>query len=163
VPADGRYAVRVDYVIPALTVIRARQVRAEIYPRLAAGAADAATAARGRLVFTTFAPADAGAGVPGDSHVALTVGTEEPGRSLAGAGPGMGLRTKPDVLARGVVAVNGKAIAGPAVSAGYVGGIAACVRGTGATAVAALREQLEAARGGPLVLPKSWVESLPQK
>jgi hypothetical protein len=163
VPADGRYAVRVDYHIPALTVIRARQVKAEIYPRLTVAAADAATAAKGRVVFATFAPADASVGVPGESHVALTIGTEEPGLALTGAGPGMGLRTKPDVLARGVVDVNGKAIAGPAVSAGYVGGIAACVRGTGATAVAALREQLEGARGGPIVLPKSWVESLPKK
>jgi hypothetical protein len=163
VPADGRYAVRVDYSVPALTVIRARQVKTEIYPRLTVGAADAATAANGRIVFTTFAPADAGAGVPGDSHVALTVGTEEPGLSLTGAGPGMGLRIKPDVLARGVVEVNGKATAGPAVSAGYVGGIAACVRGTGATAVGVLRQQLEGSRGGSIVLPKEWVEALPKK
>lgn len=160
IPADGRYVVRVEYGIPALKVIRARQLKAEIYPRLVVETADAA---KGRVVFSTFAPADAGVGVPGDSHVALTVGSEEPGISLGGAGPGVSLRTKPNVLARGTVEVNGKWYAGPAVSAGFIGGVAADVRGTGATAVAALREQLTANPGGSLVLPKEWLDSLPTR
>ena len=75
----------------------------------------------------------------------------------------MGLRTKPDVLARGVIDINGRAIAGPAVAAGYIGGIAACVRGTGATATAALREQLAPSLGKSLVLPKEWIDALPKK
>ncbi len=163
IPSEGRYVVRIEYGVPALKVIRARQVKAEIYPRLVVEAADAATAAKGRTIFSTFAPADPGAGVPGDSHVAVTVGCIEPDLSVGGAGPGMGLRTKPDMLALGTVDVNGKMIAGPAVSAGYIGGIAACVRGTGATAIAVLREQLIAKRGEAIVLPKSWLDLLPAK
>jgi hypothetical protein len=163
VPAAGRYAVRVDCGIVAIKVIRARQTKAEVYPRIVVEAADAATAAKGRVTFATFAPTDPGAGVPADSHVALTVGTEEPGLTLFGAGPSMGLRSKPDFLARGVIEVNGKALAGPAVAAGYAGGLAASVRGTGVTAVTTLRDQLISARGKPIVLPKAWVETLPGK
>jgi hypothetical protein len=75
----------------------------------------------------------------------------------------MGLRTKPDFLARGVIDVNGKVYAGPAVAAGFVGGMAADARGTGATAVVTLREQLAGSRGKPIVLPKTWLDTLPAK
>jgi hypothetical protein len=163
IPTEGRYVVRVEYGIPALKVIRARKVKAEIYPRLVVEAADVATAAKGRVMFSTFAPTDAGVGIPGDSQIALTVGCEEPGLALTGAGAGMDLRTKPDLLARGTIEVNGKRVAGPAVSAGYVGGIAAAVRGTGAASIAVLRQELTATRGRAIVLPKSWLETLQPK
>lgn len=158
IPADGRYAVRVEYGVSGLKVIRARQVSAEVYPRLVVEPADPATAAKGRTTFATFAPADPGAGVPADSHVAITVGSEESGLTVGGAGPSMGLRTKPDLLARGVIDVGGKPVAGPAVAAGYVAGIAASIRSTGANPATVLKNF--ESPGTAVVVPKVWLDSI---
>ncbi|MGL6094410.1 MAG: hypothetical protein ACRC7O_01240, partial [Fimbriiglobus sp.] len=72
IPADGVYALRVERApVPPDRFGRPRA--ADLRPRVVLQLADA-DAARGRAVFTTFAPQAVGVGIAGDSPAAVTVG-----------------------------------------------------------------------------------------
>ncbi|MGL6094338.1 MAG: hypothetical protein ACRC7O_00870, partial [Fimbriiglobus sp.] len=76
-----------------------------------------------------------------------------------GAGPGVTLRVKPDLLTAGVIGVPGGAGAGSGMSAAFVGGAATSVLSAGVRApditAALLRNP-----GVPLVLPTEWLTRL---
>lgn len=160
----GVYALRVDRGLDASGLPPASQVSAELRPRLTVELADPAQAAKGRVVFDTYSSQAAGVGIPGDSPAAIAVGTADPSApskptSLTGVGPGVVLGVKPDVLTHGVIEVNGSAVGGTGVAAGYAGGLAACL----ISANVRPNELVKAfglKPGTPLVLPAEWVRSL---
>jgi hypothetical protein len=161
IPADGVYALRVeagpgyDYPLPAL------QRDGELNPRLVIENLD--PAAKGRPVFRTFTTPSAGVGVPADSPAALTVGVlgpdGRPAGTLTGAGPGVQLRTKPDVLVGGVWMTDRGGASGTAVSAALAAGTAASLRSAGVRA-ADLHRSIGLEPGRPLVLPAEWLATL---
>ena len=145
-PADGVYAVALDGR-PYQDPLAAQRREGELYPRLVV-TGDGKT----RPVFRTFAAPAAGVGVPGDSPAAVTVGLSA-GGTLTAAGPGVGLRVKPDVLAPG---------GGSGEAAGLVGGAAASLLSAGVRVDALLRA-VEARAGQELKLPAEWLATLPPR
>jgi hypothetical protein len=163
IPTDGVYALRLEGGLETESLLPALRHTVEIHPRVVVEASDPASAAKGRPVFRTFAPVAVGVGIPGGSPGALTVGILGPnGRptgTLLGAGPGVQLRTKPDLLAGGAATVGGTSAAGSGVSAAFVGGAAACLRSAGARASDLIRT-LGLHEGDALVIPQPWLDSL---
>lgn len=162
VPAAGRYALRVEGRTSAEGGLPVLNRTIEVQPRLFVR--NLAADAPGRVVFATFAPKAAGVGVPGDSPAALTIefaagpdGTIPGG--LTGAGPGVTLRAKPDLLAPGVIVVNGVGAAGSGIAAGYAAGISASLVSAGARPPNLIRT-IGIRPGAPLVLPVEWLQSL---
>ncbi len=149
IPADGRYALRVEGKLAAHTLAATNRSTFELRPRLYATFAGGA--APGRLAFATFAPTESGVAIPGDARAAITVGI---GGGLAGSGPGILLGRKPDVF------VNG--LASPAAATGIVAGAAACLAEAGVSANFALR-LLTPNPGETLKVPTEWIQSLPAK
>jgi hypothetical protein len=150
VPEDGRYAVLLegrelyDHRLPALK----REL--QVNPRVLAEFVDGP----GRPVFASFVTVGAGVGVAGDARSAVTVAAAgEPG--LTGAGPGVALLAKPDLLADGTV---GGSVRGNGVAAGFAGGALATLIGSGAPATDLLRAT-GITPGGPLVIPDGWLRS----
>lgn len=158
IPSDGIYAVRIEgrtkyeFSLPVL------QPKLEIYPRVVAEPADPASAAKGRPVFRTYVTAKAGVGTPGDSPAAVTVGVANNGSQI-GAGPGVALRVKPDLYAPGKLTNDGVTGEGPAISAGFTGGAAACLLSAGVRA-SDLTKTVGVNPGQPLVLPEAWLKHL---
>jgi hypothetical protein len=149
VPADGVYAVRVETGTVFTDPIPAQRFGGEISPRLVVTALDAT-----RPALRTFTHPAAGVGVPGDSSAAVAVGTTA-GGTLTGAGPGVTLRPKPDLL--GPPAVAG--VEGPAAAAGLAGGAAASLLSAGVR-VSDLQRAVGLEPGKPLVLPREWLSRL---
>ncbi len=162
-PADGVYALRVEGRPSFESVLTDQQQRAEIYPRLVVEPADGATAAKGRPTLATFRTNAAGVGQPGDAPGAVTIGIRGPdGRPtgmLTGAGPGVQLRTKPDLLASGSIAVSGHGGTGVGVAAGFAAGVAASLRSAGVRATD-LVTSIGLEPGAALVLPQTWLGTL---
>jgi hypothetical protein len=163
IPTDGVYALRLEGGLETESLLPALRHTLEIHPRVVVEASDPASAAKGRPVFRTFAPLAVGVGIPGDSPGALTVGIlgadGQPVGTLLGAGPGVQLRTKPDLLAGGTVTVAGTSATGSAVAAAFVGGAAISLRSAGARASDLIRT-LGLDEGDALVLPLPWLASL---
>lgn len=162
VPTEGVYSLRVEggaafeYQLPAL-----RQ-KVEVTPRILIEAADDATAAKGRAVFRTFARVNAGVGIPGGSPAAVTVGVTSPdgsSQTLTGAGPGVTLRVKPDLLTAGTLDVGGMMAQGPAVAAAYAGGTGASLLSAGVRA-SDLTRSVGLTPGAPLVIPQPLFDHL---
>lgn len=151
IPADGRYALRVEGKLSTASLVRTSRNTFELRPRIYVAANDAAIAAKGRLAFATYAPVASGVAIPGDSSVAITVGIAN---GLTGAGPGMLLRVKPDVFVPDV--------ASPDAATGLVAGVAACLADTGVQSGGMVR-LLTPQPGGWLKLPAEWVQSLAPK
>lgn len=163
VPADGVYALRLEGGSVLEGLLPALQRGVEITPRVVVQPADPASATRGRAVFQTFPTIAAGVGVPGDSPAAVTVGVLGPNGeavgTLTGAGPGVALRAKPDLLATGVWATDGGGASGSAVSAAYAAGAAASLRSAGVR-VSDMQRSLGLNPGRPLVLPTELLSTL---
>lgn len=167
----GRYAVRVESAPAVAPLLPALAGAAELYPRLHVERVGA-KADDPRAVFTSFLDPAVGVGIPGDAASAITIGgTAEPqgrtGRGLVGGGlvtggTGLQLRNKPDFLAADDITVGPAPVRGPAVAAGFAGGVAACLLETGASThdvfgVAGIGS------GRPIVLPPEWFGRLPGK
>ncbi|HET6575056.1 MAG TPA: hypothetical protein VFG68_15725 [Fimbriiglobus sp.] len=163
VPADGVYALRLEsgYAIEGLLPALRRGM--EFSPRVVVEPADPASAAKGTPVFQTYPTINAGVGVPGESPAAVTVGILGPnGESvgtLTGAGPGIALRVKPDLLTTGVWVTDGGGASGSAVSAAYAAGVAASLRSAGVR-VSDMQRSLSLDPGRPLVLPTQLLSNL---
>jgi hypothetical protein len=149
--AAGRYALRLEARQAFVPQLAAQQRHAELTPRVFVRPLDPATVGGGRPVFATFAPTAAGVGVPGDAAAALATSPDAGGRALTGAGPGVLLRPKPDLVVPGVTNAG--------LAAGYAGGVAAAVYGTGARP-RDLTTSLGLKPGDRLVLPPGWLQTL---
>jgi hypothetical protein len=163
VPA-GVYALRVDSKSAFEPSVPARRRIAEIRPRIVVEAADATAAAKGRVVFDTFTPHHVGVGIPGESLQAVTVGSAKAPdykdvTSNFGAGPGVTLRVKPDLLTSGVLVIDGKGSAGTGIGTAFAGGVAASLLSSGVRAPDLVRT-VKLNPGGPLVLPTDFLERL---
>ncbi|HEX4608483.1 MAG TPA: hypothetical protein VH092_09780, partial [Urbifossiella sp.] len=108
--------------------------------------------APGRPVFTSFAPAGAGVGAPADARSAVTV-VAAGELNLTGAGTGVTLLHKPDLIADGSV---GGALRGNAVAAGFAGGGLAAMIGSGVPASDLFRS-MGLSRGGAFTVPEGWL------
>lgn len=151
IPGDGRYALRVEGKLAVASLVRTSRNAFELRPRIYIATNDAATAAKGRLAFSTYAPAASGVAIPGDSSTAITVGI---GGGLTGAGPGILLRVKPDVIVPGV--------ASPDAATGVIAGVTACLAEAGVQSGGMMR-LLTPQPGGGLGLPTEWLQSLAPK
>lgn len=164
VPEQGRYALRIDggeVYDPRLPALRRR---IEIVPRLLAEFVGAA-ADKGRPVWVSYATTNAGVGLPGDAKASIAVaastkpfGADPAG--LTGAGPGVQLLPKPDLVANGTVA--GLPVGGSGVAAGFAGGVVAALIGSGAPP----SEVIPATglkRGGPAVVTEGWLQVVPPR
>ncbi|MBX9584160.1 MAG: hypothetical protein K2X87_28000, partial [Gemmataceae bacterium] len=164
VPEDGRYAVRVDgheVYDPRLPALRRR---IEIVPRLTAEF-DGAGAEKGRPVWVSYSTKNAGVGIPGDSKAAIDVSASDKPfgdvpAGLTGAGPGVVLLAKPDLVANGLIA--GEAAGGSGVAAGFAGGVLAGLIGSGAPPGDVIRAT-GLRTGGPAVIPEGWLRVVPPK
>ncbi len=159
-PADGRYAVRVEGGTGYESPLPALRQQIEVRPRLIAEFVNA-TPDKGRPLFTTFTPPTAGVGVPGDAKSALTVDAARPpgdtGPRLFGGGPGVALLAKPDLYAPGAVPAGDGTAEGPGVAAGFVAGLSATLIESGAPSVDILRS-LAVAPGGLAIVPDTWLK-----
>lgn len=159
-PAAGRYCVMVEgqtIFDPRLPALRRHL---EVQPRMFAEFVGAAPG-QGRPVFASFAPKDAGVGMPGDAKAAITVaaaggplGTTTAG--LTGGGPGLALLPKPDLLAPGAIDLGGAAVGGSGVAAGFAGGVLAGLVGSGAPP-AEIIKATGLRVGGPTAIPEGWL------
>ena len=113
----GRYAIQIVGRIEAAG-LNARSF--EIQPRIYVAAVDANGAGKGTVAFQTYAPTLVGVAIPSDAATVVTVGLPN---GVSGAGPGITLRPKPDVVVPGV--------ANPISASGLVAGAAACLIGSG--------------------------------
>lgn len=156
IPADGRYALRVLIRPAAASRFGAELQVAEVSPKITLRNMDE----RGdRFIFGSFIAARPGVGLPADSAASFTVGRcDREGRSLSllGAGPGLQLRAKPDVLIFG----DGPTASGSGVAAGTIAGMAACladlhVRPAHLVGTTAIQPN------GMLALPADWIATLP--
>jgi hypothetical protein len=157
-PADGVYLVRIDgkpiYVDP----IPERRVNGELFPRLVVTPLD--PAAKVRPTWRTYPTPAGGVGVPADSAAAVTLGTA--GGTLTGAGPGVALRAKPDLLGPASASANGAGVEGPAAAAGFAGGAAATLLSVGVRPQDLLRA-VNQEPGKPLELPPDWLNGIPPR
>ncbi|MGL4420238.1 MAG: hypothetical protein ACRCZF_06215, partial [Gemmataceae bacterium] len=96
-------------------------------------------------------------GVPGDTLGALTVGTQAQGKPIAGS-----LMTKPDVSMQASVKVGDANVGGPAVAAGFVGGVVACLAEAKIPG-AYLPRTFGIPTGQSLSIPQEWLDSLSPK
>lgn len=161
IPEEGVYALRVEGGPAVNPDIPPLIGSFELNPRIVIDRIDPETATPGRVQFDTFIPQNAGVAMPGDAHGALTIGVGLPPeyavpQSLTGAGPGLTLATKPDLLTSGIIVVNATELTGPGIATGFAGGAAAVIASTGAR-VSDLIRAIGLRAGGPLILPESWM------
>lgn len=163
VPAEGVYALLLEGGSAMEGLLPVQRRGMEFTPRVVIQPADPASAGKGRAVFQTFSTIAAGVGTPGESPAAVTVGVLGPDGAavgtLTGAGPGVALRTKPDLLATGIWATDGGSASGSAVSAAYAAGTAASLRSAGVR-VSDVQRSLDLAKGQPLVVPSELLSAL---
>lgn len=148
IPADGRYALRVEGKLAAHTLAATSRSVFELRPRIYA---TFASPSAGRLAFATYAPNQVGVAIPGDSRAAITVGIDG---GLTGAGPGILLGRKPDLFV--------KEMRSPASATGIVAGTAACLAEAGIHSSWSIR-LLTPQPGGNLTIADEWIRSLPAK
>lgn len=119
----GRYALALESAQLGEPLLPALRRDLEILPRIVVETVGVA-AGEPRAVFRSFTSLTAGVGTPGDALGAVTIGTGLPGAQV-GAGTGVALRLKPNVLAPEVLAFGPQAYAGEGVATAFAGGAAA--------------------------------------
>jgi hypothetical protein len=149
IPANGRYALRIEGKLAAHTLAATNRSTFELRPR--AYATFMAGPAAGRLAFASFAPAASGVAIPGDARAAITVGI---GAGLKGSGPGVLLGRKPDLFVNGVES--------PAIATGAIAGSVACLADAGVHPNVVLR-LLAPNPGESFKIPMEWIRSLTAK
>jgi hypothetical protein len=153
-PADGRYAVRLEGAVPnrirppGVPTLQTQQVTWELRPRLLVESADG----QGRFLLADYASANGGVAVPGDARSVFAVGTAST-TSAAGAGPGVALRTKPDLI--GPATLPGIDRSGTDIAAAFSAGFAATLGSAGMRA-ASFPHRLGIEPGGELIVPEGW-------
>jgi len=158
VPADGRYALRVQAEPLMAHRLPALRQEIEIHPRIVVEFASP-SADGSRPIFTTFAPTTGGVGIPGDSPSALTIGDlsrREGKPTLLGGGPGTVLQAKPNLFAPGTLAGESGG-SGTGISAAYAAGLSASLITSGSPAADILRS-LQTQPGGDAVIPEGWLK-----
>ena len=166
VPAEGRYCVMLEgqeVFDPRLPALR-RHI--EIRPRLFATFLGNAPAGS-RPVFASYAPREAGVGIPGDAPASITIGaTEEPlgtnPTGLTGGGPGVELLVKPTLLADGSIDLGTGSLSGQGPAAGFAGGVLAAMVGSGAQPTAII-ESTGLKLGSPVQIPPGWLQVVPPR
>jgi hypothetical protein len=158
-PVDGVYALRIEGGLKGLNVVPAARLGFEIRPRVALTTGDRT---KGRVTFETFLPEQSGVGIPADASEAITVGARIGDKllSLTGAGPGIELRTKPEIYSTPRILVGNQAVQGSAVSAGYTAGIGACLASLGVRK-ADVTSSIGIKAGSDLILPLDWLRTFP--
>lgn len=152
-PAEGVYALRIEGIPTVLKFgISDENIGLETRPRICIEMLDPAQAAKGHVGFESYPTANAGVGISGDSASALAIGNKD---SLHGAGPGVPLKAKPELLVPGI----GYGFTGTAVGAGSAAGLAACLFELGVRPID-LVKTVGLTPGGELVLPQAWLQSL---
>jgi hypothetical protein len=152
-PADGRYGVRIEGVVPDtlrpanVPTLKDQQVKWELRSRLFVESADG----QGRFVLADFASADGGVAVPADARSVFAIGAlgrdDKPAAdSATGAGPGVALRKKPDLLAPGATTD---------LAAAYAAGFAAAAQSAGLPRPS-FPHGLDIAPGGVLTVPDGF-------
>lgn len=161
-PADGRYAVRLEGRVPAslrpgtVPTLPSQEVRWELRPRLFVESAGGG----GRFSLADYTTADGGVAVPADARSVLAVGAADPSgkpraTSSAGAGPSAELRAKPDLFAPDAFpAIADGASLGTDGSAAFAAGWAASLLSAG-VAPASIPGRLGIAAGGAIVVPEN--------
>jgi hypothetical protein len=139
VPAAGRYALRVEGMLPGtirpagVPSLPAQQKSWEMRPRLFIHT----KAGPGRAVFHDYATDAGSLGVPGDAHDVLTIGAADQANqrepySAGGPPLGMELLHKPDMLAYDRWMLGGMEMAeGTDLAASHAAGLAACLLSAG--------------------------------
>ncbi len=169
VPANGRYCLRVEGLLPPSTrppelpTIPAAERKSEPTLRLFVEKVTNSPLPTDRIVFSDNLPFFGGVGVPADARYVLTVGSafdeRQPRRfSAVSAGPNRCLLVKPDVLAFDQLLLPNEETAkvGTRYAAAFSGGMAACLLQSGAP-----RSWFQKALGIPpghvLVIPHEWL------
>ncbi|MFL5341765.1 MAG: hypothetical protein ACJ8F7_16595 [Gemmataceae bacterium] len=182
IAAAGRFALRVEGRVPdstrpaILPTVAGERRQFELRPRIVIEQTDAASRAKGRVVFLDYAgatnwpsPPSAGVaygcvGIPGDARTVLTVGgADASGRpspfGSVGAGPQRELLLKPDVLGFESVDFGDKRQgAGTGIAAALDAGAAACLFGLNASANPRhFTQALQLPPGSVLRIPDAWL------
>ncbi len=158
IPQEGVYFLRLDGFQNQSGILSGSQVEAEITPRVMVQIVDEAQAAKGQAVFQSYSTVRSGVGIPADARSAVSAGVADAGKTLTGAGPGIALRQKPDLLAPGQITSNGTTWVGSGVAAGYIGGTIACLQ-TAEIHGTDLLKTIGLKAGEALVLPAEWLQT----
>jgi hypothetical protein len=161
---DSVLALRMESGLSPQLSAKAQRLNAEIHPRIVAELTDAAQALKGTVQWETASTNRSGVGIPADSAVALTAGIAnnneaKPDATLTGAGPGLTLSAKPDLLAESRIRVGNSSVGGSAVSAGHLAGLAASLKAADVR-VTDLVRTMGVKPGSVVVLPADWIKSL---
>ena len=163
-PADGRYAVRLEGRMPIgvrpanVPILPGQEVKWELRPRLFVESADAQT----RFFLADYASPQGGVSVPADARSVIAVGAAGPDgkprvTSAAGAGPETSLAAKPNLFGPDTIsAFKDTSLQGTELAASFTAGWAAAVLSAGLPATSFPRG-LGIAPGGPLALPENWL------
>jgi hypothetical protein len=123
VPAAGRYALAIESAQMAAPLLPALRREVEIAPRIVVETPGTA-AGDARAVFRSYTSFTAGVGTPADALGALTIGTEGP-TVQTGAGTGVALRGKPDVIGPSALVFGNQSYRGQGAATAFAGGAAA--------------------------------------
>jgi hypothetical protein len=158
VPEPGRFALMIETAAAPDPLLPVLSRAVEIYPRVAIETVGTA-AGDPRAVFRSFTSFTAGVGTPGDSLGAITVGTDSP-TAQVGAGTGLLLRGKPDVIGPDAFAFGPQTYGGQGTATGFAGGAAAVLLQARATAPNVFRSAgIEP--GKKLELQPAWLRLIP--
>jgi hypothetical protein len=159
-PADGRYAVRLEGRVPAVVrpptvpTLQDQEVHWELRPRLFVEAAEGTS----RFAFSDYATAEGGVAVPADARSVLAVGAADANgkprpTSAEGAGPGTELRRKPDLLAPDTFpTIAGGSTQGSDGAAAFAAGWAASLLSSGVSP-ASFPDRIGVSPGGLIEVP----------
>ena len=170
IPTAGRYAIRIEGRVPNsvrpsfVPTLPALERTWELRPRIFVEGIDAESRAQGRPVLMDYIQVPPGIGSPGDAIAARTVGAIGPdGRprpySAFGAGPGLEMLYKPNVLAFDWLPTLGDG-SGPARGTSLATAFAG---GTGASLISAgapqswMMEALRIPPGHVFIVPELWL------
>jgi hypothetical protein len=161
-PADGRYAVRIEGVVPnnirpyGTPTLYGQEVTWELRPRLFVESIDG----KARLGLADFASAAGGVAVPADARSVLAVGAAGPDGKIrpftaTGVGPETELHRKPDLLAPDTLAGVGDGPArGSDLAAAFAAGWAASLQSAGLKPGSFHLLRIPA--GGMIGVPADW-------
>src|SRR5207245_8694836 len=138
-PADGRYAVRIEGRVPGnirpfgAPTLAGQEVTWELRPRVFVESLDG----RGRFALADYSSTDGGVAVPADARSVLAVGAAGPDGKVrrftaSGVGPETDLLRKPDLIAPDTIPGVGEGPArGSDLAAAFAAGWAACMESAG--------------------------------